>query len=147
MKKLSYGKDLPSAPRILCAQHTTLLPVTTPIIKGMLQDFLWSWESSLFLTVCCLGRARARWLLFLLPSHSCTSHCLLHWHCRGWCCSRRYSCCPHWSLDRMLRMMNHSLCWWCWRALWPLEGKEDHYYKNSVQAKPSQAYWKWIMSC
>lgn len=46
MKKLSCSKDLPSAPRILHTQHTTLLPVTIPIIGRTLQDLLGSWESS-----------------------------------------------------------------------------------------------------
>ena len=142
MKKLSYSKDLPSAPRMPWAQHTTLHSVTIPVIKDVLQDFLWSRDSSWLLTVCCSEMARAHWLLSLLPSRSCTSHCLLRWHCRGHCCSRRYSCCPRRSPDRVIGMMSHNPCWWCWRALQPLEGKRDRYYKDSMQ---SQTSWNGIM--
>lgn len=131
---------------MLYAQHTKLHLATIPIITGVLQDFLCSQELFFLFTVWCSGRSRAHWLLSLLPFHSCSSHFLLHWHCRGCWCSRRHSCCPLWNLDSLLDMMPHSPCWWCWRTLWPLERRQDHYSKDSMKYYPSQGLWSYKLN-
>lgn len=103
----------------------------TPRPSGVMGVVFW------LLTVHCSGRSRARWLRSLLPSHSRTLCCLLHWRCRGCSCSRRRFWGRHRSPVGLHHIPSHSPCWLSWRTLWSLEGKQVHYYKDSMQAKQS----------